>query len=165
MSAIVDVVALSVIVIFTFSGYKKGLVGTAIAFASSFLSIPLAGIVSAAVTETVSSLFISFVVLLILFKIAFTVLGYSLKFVKKIPIIKSVNAVGGLFFGFLNGIFLTVILYYCSLGILQLINISSINKSMFEDSYFSRYLLTIISEFFQFINFRTETINETLLQM
>ena len=148
MSIVFDAVLLLIIAFLTFLGYKKGLIGTAIAFVSSFLCIPLAGVASVAISDSFGSLLISFVVLLIIFKIAFSVLGYSLKFVKKIPIIKSVNAVGGLVFGLLNGVFIALILSYVVLGISQFASSSSAANSLFDNSYVCRYLIIFFSKLF-----------------
>ncbi len=153
MSVIIDIIAVFVIALFTFFGFKKGLISTAIAFVSSFLCIPLAAIFSVTITSGFGSLLISFVVLLIFFKITFSILGYSLNFIKKIPIIKSVNAIGGSVFGFLNGVFITLILIYVVLCVSQLAYYSSVTDSLFDNSYVCRYLIIYVGKFFRLLNF------------
>ena len=153
MSIVFDAILVLIIAFLTFLGYKKGLIGTAIAFVSSFLCIPLAGIASVAISDSIGSLLISFVVLLIIFKIAFSVLGYSLKFVKKIPIIKSVNAIGGSIFGILNGVFIALILIYIALCISSFAISSSVVDSLFDNSYICRYLVVYVGKFFTLLNF------------
>lgn len=153
MSVVLDIIAVLIVALYTFLGYKKGLIATAISFASSFLCIPLAAFISRKIANGFVYLLISFVVLLVVFKLLFSILGYSLKFIKKIPIIKSVNAVGGSVFGLLNGVIIALILSYVVLGVSQFASSSSAANSLFDNSYVCRYLVFYVGKLFRFLNF------------
>ncbi len=146
MVALVDIFTLLFVFLFIFLGYKRGLVGSILSFASSFLCIPLAGVISLAFSKSgIYTGIVMFIVMFFVLKITFSVLGFSLSFIKKIPIIKTVNALGGSIFGLLNGLILTTFLCYSLLIFLDLTD-KSLSDTIFDGSYICRYLVILFGK-------------------
>lgn len=145
---IIDIVALAVIALFAFWGYKKGFVGSLLGLASSVICIPLSLYLANAIgTDNPLSVCFWFVALFLLFKFSFSVLGFFLKIIEKIPIIKTLNATGGAIIGFINGI---VLAGFACFGFMLLLFFkdNTLYDSVTDNSYICNFLISIISKLF-----------------
>ena len=146
MAIFIDTIALFLIGALMFIGYKRGLVRSIVDLVTSLLCIPISVIIAkAAASDNPFSPIVWFVAMFFVLKITFSLIGLSLGIVKKLPIIKTVNAIGGSLFGLMNGIVLTTFVCYGMLIISSLSN-NKLSNSIFDDSYVCRFLIILISK-------------------
>ena len=149
MSIVLDLILLLIVVITILGSLKKGLVKTVIDSLSLILSSILAIIIAPAFKETFgfvgeysksATYIIIFLVSWVAVKIASILLD---KIISSIPLIKTVNKLGGLILGILLGIFRVSV--YCMIvgGVLAIgykLNVQFIQGISIDDTFLLKYI-------------------------
>ena len=127
---IFDIIVVTLILFFMFLGMKKGLMHSILSTVYSFLSLALSFLLYPFVLNVIgnSAMFLGFqdafpeeigsktviaigviVFVFLILRILFVLVGQLLEPIVRFPIVKQVNGFGGLFFGFLQGVFVVYI--------------------------------------------------------